>query len=67
VLHLAATTSEGDVEAALSLLLDLDQLPTLAAARGLVQPPRRRDRPVLTEPTLNLAIYDQLLATRGAA
>lgn len=67
VLHLAATTSEGDVEAALSLLLDLDQTPTLAATRGLVQPPRPRDLPVLTEPTLDLAAYDQLLSTRGAA
>ena len=67
VLHLAATTSEEDVEAALSLLFDLDQVPTLAATRSLVQPPRRRDLPVLTEPTLDLTTYDQLLTTRGAA
>ena len=67
VLHLAATTSEGDVEAALSLLFDLDQVPTLAATRDLVQPPRRRDLPVLTEPTLDLTTYDQLLDRRGVA
>jgi transcriptional regulator with XRE-family HTH domain len=67
VLHLAATTSEGDVEAALSLLFDLDHVPTLAATRGLVQPPRPRALPVLSEPTLDLAAYDQLLNTRGAA
>jgi hypothetical protein len=67
VLHLAATTSEGDVEAALTLLLDQGQTPTLIATCSLVQAPTARTLPALLTPSLDLATYDQLLVSRGAA
>jgi hypothetical protein len=67
VLHLAATTSEGDVEAALTLLLDQGQAPTLVATCTLVQAPTARLLPTLLTPSLDLATYDQLLASGGAA
>ncbi len=40
ILHLAATTSEVDVETALVLLLEANTLPTFDAVRDLVHPPR---------------------------
>lgn len=67
VLHLAATTSESEVETALTLLLDSAQAPTLAATRALVLNPTPRALPALETPTLDLSCYDQLLPSRGAA
>lgn len=67
LLHLAATTSEADVEAALLLLVERGQAPTLAAASALVQTPRPGLLPALTAPALNLAAYDALLPSQGAA
>lgn len=67
VLHLAATTREADVEAALLLLVEGGQAPTLAAASALVQSPTPGRVPVLMTPALNLAAYDALLPSRGAA
>jgi hypothetical protein len=61
VLHLAATSSEADVEAAVSLLLDGEQVPTFEATRALVGPPSLPAAPVLSCPTLDLTRYDQLL------
>ena len=63
VLHLAATTSEGDVEAALVLLEDAGQVPNFEATRALVRPPTLAALPLLQIPTLDLTIYDQLLGT----
>ena len=66
VLHLAATTSEADVEAALSLLLERNDAPTFEATRALVRPATAPVAPALTTPALDLTTYDQLLAARGS-
>ena len=67
LLYLAATTSEVEIEAALSLLLDAGQLPTLSAIRALVRPPQLPVAPSLSAPMLDLAQYDQLLDQAVAA
>jgi hypothetical protein len=67
LLHLAASTSEAEVDAALTLLLEQTTLPTFDAVRELVQAPSIPALPALTPAVLDLAIYDRLLATAGAA
>lgn len=62
VLHLAASTSEAEVEAALLLLLEGGTPPTLDAVRELVRLPGPAAVPVLTAAPLDLAVYDRLLA-----
>lgn len=61
VLHLAATTSEAEVETALALLRDAGTLPTFDAVRELVREPQPPALPQLSAPVLDLGIYDQLL------
>ena len=61
VLHLAATTSESEVETALSLLLEAGTLPTFVAVRDLVQVPGVQSVPQLRTPTLDLSPYDELI------
>ncbi len=61
VLHLAATTSEGEVETAISLLLENGQAPTFDAVHDLVHLPQV---PVLGQVTVNLQAYDQLLPSQ---
>jgi hypothetical protein len=65
VLHLAANTSESEVEAALVLLLDAGTAPTFEAVRTLVQVPSPVALPTLTPAVLDLRVYDQLLAMGG--
>jgi hypothetical protein len=65
VLHLAASTSERDVEAALGLVAEHHQLPTFETVRQLVRDPIPAALPTLTRPALNLGVYDRLLV--GAA
>jgi hypothetical protein len=67
VLHLAATTSEAEVETALALLLDAGTTPTFDAVRELVHEPQPLCVPELSAPVLDLGIYDQLLASQAAA
>src|SRR5258708_7823692 len=64
VLHLAATTSESEVEIALSLLLEAGRLPSFQAVRDLVHLPRPQAIPQLQAPTLDLSPYDQLIPSR---
>ncbi len=64
VLHLAATTSEADVEAALSLLLENSTPPTSESVRALVCPHEQPVVPALSPPELDLSLYDQLLHER---
>ena len=66
ILHLAATTSELEVDTALSLLLAAHQLPTFEATRAVVRPPIPADAPQVGAPLLDLAAYDKLLASRCA-
>jgi len=67
VLHLAATTSESEVETALALLLEQQQVPTYVAVRELVCVPKAHAIPPLAAPTLDLSSYDQLIPSRRAA
>ena len=60
-LHLAATTSETEVETALALLLDARTTPTFDAVRELVREPQPTLLPHLSAPVVDLGIYDQLL------
>lgn len=64
VLPLAATTSETEVETALSLLLEAGTLPTCDVVRELVCVPRMQAVPQLHMPTLDLSSYDQLIPSR---
>jgi hypothetical protein len=64
ILHLAASTSEADVEAALSLLLDGKSVPTFEATRDLVRVPSPPIVPLLSAPLLDLRVYDDLLPSR---
>lgn len=61
LLHLAASTSEGDVETALHLLLEQRVPPTFDAVRDLVRVPSTTQVPVLTPAVLDLGVYDRLL------
>jgi hypothetical protein len=61
VLHLAASTSECEVEAALGLLLDQHAVPTFDAVRDLVRTPAAQHLPELSSPVLDLSAYDRLL------
>ena len=64
ILHLAATTSESEVETALGLLLEAGTLPTLLAVRDLVHLPAVPAIPPLHTPSLDLSPYDQLIPSR---
>jgi hypothetical protein len=66
LLHLAATTSESEVETALSLLLDAGTLPTHDTVRDLVRGQPMAAVPQLTPAPLDLAAYDQLLGVEAA-
>src|SRR6266542_1844442 len=61
ILHLAASTAESEVEAALSLLWETDTIPTVYAVRDLVRAQIDRPLPVVAAPVLDLSSYDQLL------
>ena len=61
LLHLAATTSEAEVETALALLLETRQAPTFDAVRDLVRLPQV---PALGQVTVDFQPYDQLLPSQ---
>lgn len=67
VLHLAATTSESEVETALSLLLDAGATPTHDAVRELVGQKPTPAVPELSPATLELSSYDALLSSQEVA
>lgn len=67
LLHLAAGTSEQEVETALGLLLDAGSVPTLDAVRDLIGGEAAPVIPALTAPPLVLTAYDQLLRAQEAA
>jgi hypothetical protein len=62
VLHLAASRTESEVEAALTLLLEQRTPPTFDAVRDLVRPPGPVVFPALSTPVLDFGVYDRLLA-----
>lgn len=64
VLHLAASTSELDVEAALELLLDTKRPFGFEDARDLVNGERATRIPAVSAPRIDLTTYDRLLEAR---
>lgn len=65
ILHLAATTFEADVEAALELLLAAQEPISSERVKAVIGPPKPPDVPLLLPGVVNLAAYDQLLAEVG--
>lgn len=63
VLHLAASTMESEVEAAIELLLQAEQAPDFDAVKALVAP-TEAVVPEIAEPLVDLAAYDDLLESR---
>jgi hypothetical protein len=61
ILHLAASTFEADVEAALAVLLEARAPFDYAAVRALVKPREATSFPAVAIPEPNLAAYDSLL------
>lgn len=61
LLHLAASTSEADVELAIRLCLDADQLPTFETVRELACEPVAIEAPAVSRPAIDLSPYDQLI------
>jgi hypothetical protein len=66
LLHLAASTSESEVETAIGLLLDQHVVPTFDAVRDLLRPPTAQHVPELSAPVLDLGVYDRLLGREAA-
>jgi len=65
ILHLAASTSESEVEIALTLLLEASTLPCFDAVRDLVHPPHSTEILALSPPRLDLSAYDDLIPSRS--
>jgi Mu transposase, C-terminal domain len=64
ILHLAATTSEAEVETALQIVLEAGKTPAFLTVRDLVQLPTRHQVPAIQTPVLDLSSYDQLIPSR---
>jgi hypothetical protein len=67
ILHLAASTMESDVVAALALLKMSGKPVTADAVRELVAAPAPIDVPMLAPPTIDLGEYDALLVEQEVA
>lgn len=65
ILHLAASTMEADVEAALSLLLAEGVRITCDAVKAMVTGAARVEVPAMSPPAVDLCAYDALLAEVG--
>ena len=61
LLHLAASTSEADVELAIRLCLEVEQLPTFETVRELACEPLGIEAPAVSRPAIDLSPYDQLI------
>jgi Mu transposase, C-terminal domain len=66
ILHLAAATSEAEVETALALLLEAKRVPHADAVKEILGTQRPADAaPTLTPPEVDLGTYDVLLSAGG--
>ena len=65
ILHLAASTREADVEAALELLLSEERPVSSEAVKAIVMIPPRTELPTLSLSPVDLSSYDALLAEVG--
>jgi hypothetical protein len=66
ILHVAASTMQADVEAALARLLDAGEPPTSERVKALVLGETRSAVPELAAPEIDLRVYDALLAEVAA-
>ncbi|HLY30944.1 MAG TPA: IS21 family transposase, partial [Ktedonobacterales bacterium] len=64
ILHLAASTSESEVETALCLLAEAGSLPSFVTVRDLVKAPTPQPLPPIKALALDLSSYDQLIPSR---
>lgn len=64
ILHLAASTSETEVETAITLLLETHTLPTFDAVRDLVHLPHSSEALTFPTPHLDLSLYDNFIPSR---
>lgn len=68
ILHLAAATSEADVETALAMVLDARGVPDVESLKELIGAPRiPATAPHIAEPIVDLADYDLILSAGGMA
>ena len=65
MLHLAASTSETEVELAIKLLLEADRTPTFDAVRELAGSSKPAQAPAIAKAAINLSDYDTLLTSGG--
>jgi transposase len=65
LLHLAASTSEAEVELAIKLLLEAGHIPTFDAVRDLAGSGKPASAPVIAKAKVDLSDYDTLLASRS--
>jgi len=65
LLHLAASTSEAEVELAITLLLDEGRAPTFDAVRELAGRTKPVEPPVIDKGSIDFACYDALIPSRG--
>ena len=65
LLHLAASGSESEVEQAIVLVLDEEQLPTFDAVRELVRQSAPDPAPAIGPADINLASYDLLIPSQS--
>jgi hypothetical protein len=64
ILHLAATTSEAEVETALQIVLETGKSPTFLTVRDLIELPTAHPIPTIQTPVLDFSSYDQLIPSR---
>lgn len=65
ILHLAASTSEAEVELAIKLLLEDSRIPTFDAVRDLAGGSKPASAPAIAKAAVDLSDYDTLLASRS--
>jgi len=65
LLHLAASTSEAEVELAINLLLEASRTPTFEAVRELAGSSKPAAAPAIAKAAIDLSDYDTLLASGG--
>jgi hypothetical protein len=67
ILHLAATTSEAEVETALQIVLEAHKTPTFVTVRDLVQVPTAGPLPTIAPPVFDFAVYDAFIPSTRCA
>jgi hypothetical protein len=65
LLHLAASTSEAEVELAINLLLEAGRTPSFEAVRELAGSSKPAPAPAIVKTTIDLTDYDRLLTAGG--